>query len=342
MMLARPRSVNAVARGSAEQFPVALVAWHSAAMTLSLASVSVDLDPLRCYHQIHGLGPVPEQLTEVVLQRALPRFLEVFDRFGLASTLFVVGSDALDGMAGRPLLREAARLGHELGNHSFGHPYDLSRGSESEIEHELVACEQILDELRGKPGGVCGFRAPGYELSESLLSVLARLGFRYDSSVFPCPPYYLAKLAVLAKLRLQGRHSASIIGSPWQQLAPSQPYRPALQSPNRRGSAPLVELPVAVTPWLRLPAIGTFLLLSSPLRKLLLHGMTAQPFFNLELHGIDLIDAQLDGIPPELVARQPDLQLPLWQKQAALVDILRFLIDHAALVPLAVAAQRFG
>lgn len=311
-------------------------------MTLSLGSVSVDLDPLRCYYQIHGLGPSPDHLTDVVLQRALPRFLDVFDRFGLRSTLFVVGSDALDGSPGRPLLREAARLGHELGNHSFHHPYDLSRLPLSVIVDELRACEQVLDELRGKPGSVCGFRAPGYELSPTLLSALSQLGFRYDSSVFPCPPYYLAKLAVLAKLRVSGRRSSSIIGSPWQQLAPMQPYRPAQDDPNRPGSAPLIELPVAVTKYLRLPAIGTSLLLSAPLRRALLTGMLRQRFFNLELHGIDLIDAKLDGIPSELVARQPDLQVPLWQKQQSLVEILRFLTDHAQVLPLQDVASHFA
>lgn len=311
-------------------------------MTLSLGSVSVDLDPLRCYYQIHGLGAAPDQLAEVVLQRALPRFLDVFARFGLRATLFVVGSDALDGSVGRPLLRQAAQLGHELGNHSFGHPYELSRLSESAIVDELRACEQVLDELRGQPGKVCGFRAPGYELSPALLRALSQLGFRYDSSVFPCPPYYLAKLLVLAKLRLSGRQSASIIGSPWQQLAPMQPYRPAIDNPNRTGSAPLIELPVAVTKYLRLPAIGTSLLLSAPLRHVLLAAMLRQPFFNLELHGIDLIDAQLDGIPSELVARQPDLQVPLWQKQKALVEILRFLTDHAQVLPLAEVAMHFA
>lgn len=311
-------------------------------MTLRLASVSVDLDPLRCYYQIHGLGICPEGLDEVILSRALPRFLEVFDRFGIRSTLFVVGSDALDGMAGRPLLKQAARLSHELGNHSFSHPYELSRLSRLEIEYELSACEQILDELRPVPTGPCGFRAPGYELSQPLLDVLIDKGYRYDSSVFPCPPYYLLKLSVLGLLALRGQTSASIVGSPWQQLAPTQPYRPSRHSPNRRGDAPLIELPVAVTPSLRLPAIGTFLLLSKPLRKLLLSGMTRQPFFNLELHGIDLIDAKLDGIPTELVAKQPDLQLPLWQKQAALCEILRFLQDHASMVPLSEAAAQLG
>ena len=311
-------------------------------MTLRLASVSVDLDPLRCYYQIHGLGVCPETFSDVILARALPRFLEVFDRFGIRSTLFVVGSDALDGMAGRPLLRKAAQLSHELGNHSFSHPYALSRLSPQDIESELAACEQVLDELRPSPSGPCGFRAPGYELSVPLLQSLLSAGYRYDSSVFPCPPYYLLKLSVLGLLALRGQQSASIVGSPWQQLAPTQPYRPSPHNPNRSGDAKIVELPVAVTPALRLPAIGTFLLLSKPLRRVLLRGMTRQPFFNLELHGIDLIDAKLDGIPAELVAKQPDLQLSLWQKMAALGEILRFLQDHAAVVPLSDAAQQLG
>jgi hypothetical protein len=50
--------------------------------------------------------------------------------------------------------------------------------------------------------------------------------------------------------------------------------------------------------------------------------MRARGFFNLELHGIDLIDAEEDGIPGQLVARQPDLRLPLARKRAALEAVL--------------------
>ena len=46
------------------------------------------------------------------------------------------------------------------------------------------------------------------------------------------------------------------------------------------------------------------------------------PFFNLELHGIDLADADADGMPAALVARQPDLRRPLAHKLAALDDTL--------------------
>ena len=46
------------------------------------------------------------------------------------------------------------------------------------------------------------------------------------------------------------------------------------------------------------------------------------PLFNLELHGIDLADAEADEIPPALVARQPDLRRPLAHKLAALDETL--------------------
>lgn len=308
-------------------------------MSLRLAAVSVDLDPLRCYHQIHGIAPPEPELADVVLRRALPRFLELFDRFGVSATFFVVGSDAVPGSASRAILAEAAGAGHELGNHSHTHPYELARLGRPAIERELSDCDAVLRELHPKGLQPRGFRAPGYELSPTLWSVLEAQGYAYDSSLWPCPPYYLAKLAVLGKMALLGRRSASIVGSPLQRIGPTQPYRPDGERPWRRGSSPVVELPVAVTPTLRLPAIGTFLLMSERLRRTLLLGMRRQPFFNLELHGIDLIDAAADGIPAALRQRQPDLRVPLADKLAALSETLGFLREHCAVVPLCEVAE---
>jgi hypothetical protein len=42
------------------------------------------------------------------------------------------------------------------------------------------------------------------------------------------------------------------------------------------------------------------------------------PFFNLELHGIDVADAGPDRLPPALIARQPDLRIGGQQKLEAL------------------------
>src|SRR5262249_38606504 len=155
-------------------------------------------------------------------------------------------------------------------------------------------------------------RAPGYDVSAEMLEIVAGLGYVYDSSIFPAPGYYVAKAAVMAGLRLVGRRSGAVMTDPRALLAPADPYRPSPRAPWRRGQATVIELPIAVTPGLRLPAIGTNLLLfPTPLRAAWLERMRGRSFFNLELHGIDLVDADLDGIPTELVARQPDLRAPL-------------------------------
>ena len=78
-----------------------------------------------------------------------------------------------------------------------------------------------------------------------------------------------------------------------------------------------------MTPLARLPVIGTSLILAPPwFRRQLVAAALRAPFFNLELHGIDLADADADGMPAALVARQPDLRRPLAHKLAALDDTL--------------------
>jgi peptidoglycan-N-acetylglucosamine deacetylase len=176
-----------------------------------------------------------------------------------------------------------------------------------------------------------GFRAPGYEISGELLDLLCERGYRYDSSTFPSVPYYTAKAAVMAGLRVRGRSSGSILGNPAALTAPLRPYRPSADSPYRSGDRPLVELPMAVTPWLRLPVIGTTLVTAPAwLRRRLVASALRAPFFNLELHGIDLADAESDGLPSALISRQHDLRVPLAAKTAALDGTLRQIRESGA------------
>jgi len=137
-----------------------------------------------------------------------------------------------------------------------------------------------------------------------------------------------------------------VLTDPRALLAPGDPYRPDARAPWRRGQSPLVELPVAVTPFARVPAIGTNLLLApTRLRAHWLEAMRRRPFFNLELHGVDLLDADLDGIPAELALRQPDLRVALVNKRRALEATLGRLALEYELVRLAEVAtegQREG
>jgi peptidoglycan-N-acetylglucosamine deacetylase len=280
-------------------------------VTSRRCAVSIDLDAIACYYRIHALGAAPPELAHVVYERAVPRAARLFAAHGVHVTWFVVGRDAAHPPSAARL-RERLAAGDELGNHSHTHPYDLARRSAGDVDREIGDCDRVLRELGATPRG---FRAPGYDVSPAMLDALARRGYRYDSSVFPAPGYYAAKAAVMTALAARGRPSGAIMTDPRLQLAPADPYRPAMTAPWRRGQAPLVELPIAVTPRLRVPAIGTTLLLApEAVRRRLLVAMTGRAVWNLELHGIDFCDAERDGIPGELVARQPDLRLPIADK----------------------------
>jgi peptidoglycan/xylan/chitin deacetylase (PgdA/CDA1 family) len=281
-------------------------------------SVSVDLDAIECYFRIHALpGPVPERARFAILRRCLPRFAELFARHGVRATFFVVGRDLEEDAEGRALLGELARAGHELASHTHTHPYDFVRLPEARIEEEVDRAHAAVGACAG--GAPRGFRAPGYEISAGVLELLRARGYRYDSSAFPSAPYYAAKAAIMAVMRARGRRSGSILGSPRVLGAPRAPYRPAAGAPYRRGALDILELPMTVTRVARLPVIGTSLVAGPAwLRRYLVAAALREPFFNLELHGIDLADPEGDEMPPALVARQPELHRPLAYKLAAL------------------------
>lgn len=315
---------------------------------MRVCSVSVDLDPLDCYYGIHGLGATPGPLAHVILRRALPRFAEIFARHKVAATFFVVGRDAEHDVAGKKQLASLAAAGHELGNHSYTHPYELARLPHASIDDEVKRAHDVIGDIAGT--APLGFRAPGYDLSSRVLDVLMARGYRYDSSVFPSWPYYLGKAGVMGLMAAVGKKSRSVLVDPRMLFAPAEPYRPG-RSPFSRGQATVVELPVSTTPLLRLPAIGSWapfvslLLAPTAVRARLLESMRKRSFFNLELHGIDLVGAEEDGIPAELVARQPDLRVPLVYKQRALEATLdRLALDYrfAPLADVAADVQREG
>lgn len=290
-------------------------------MTVTVCA-SVDLDAIECYHRIHALSvPVPEAARFAVLRACLPRFAELFGRFGVKATFFTVGQDVLADPEGRGILADLVKQGHEVASHSHTHPYDLVRLPRAQIANELDRAAQALADATGtRP---VGFRAPGYEITGTVMELLADRGYAYDSSAFPSIPYYLAKATVMGAMKVMGRSSGSILGSPRVLGAPTKIYRPSMTNPYAKGHAPLLELPITVTPWLRLPVIGTALItLPELMRKRLVATALRTGFFNFELHGIDLCDAGKDGVAPQLVAKQPDLRVAFAEKYQALAATL--------------------
>jgi peptidoglycan/xylan/chitin deacetylase (PgdA/CDA1 family) len=279
---------------------------------MRLCCLSVDLDEIHHYHALHGLplplGPSKTAVYDVALSR-----WEAFARsHELPLTFFVVGAD-LRRPANAVRLRTLADAGHELGNHTLDHCYDLTRLAPAAMEHQVQAATTAIHAATGTQ--VLGFRAPGYTLSDRLVRVLMASGIRYDSSVFPSPAYYAAKLLALGALKLGGKRSQSIVGAPTVLLAPTRPYRLGAAY-YRRGSG-LLELPIQVTRRLRLPYIGTALTLAGPdVARRLTRGVIGEPVVNLELHGIDLLDAA-DGLS-DLLGKQPDVRVSQSRKLDAL------------------------
>jgi hypothetical protein len=293
-----------------------------------LANVSVDLDPMRCYGAMHGLDDtVAPPADDPIYVRAIPRLRALFDARAVRATFFVVARD-LEDSSYAGIVRALADDGHEIASHSLDHPYDLVRLGRRRMVDQIEGAAVAIEGAIGRRPA--GFRAPGYTVTDELFELLALSGARYDASVFPCPAYWAAKAAALAWMRLAGRTSASIVGSPAVLGAPVEPYR--VGRPYTRPGDGLLEIPVGVTAGARLPFLGTALVLAGPRgARALARGMRRRGFASLELHGIDLCDAATDGLGA-LASRQLDLRVGLARKRSAL---------DAALGQLAEDGRRF-
>lgn len=118
---------------------------------------------------------------------AIPRILDVLDRFGVTSSFAVPGHTAY---AWPDLVRSIAERGHEIVHHGWVHenPAAFDREGEKEkIERGLEALQHVLGV---KPSG---YRSPAWNFSPHTLSLLREYGFSYDSSCMAhdCYPYYL-------------------------------------------------------------------------------------------------------------------------------------------------------
>jgi hypothetical protein len=293
--------------------------------------LTVDVDPLRCYAEIHGLDAGLG--GNAVYERAMLRFLDWLERKRLKATFFVVTSDLDDarhGVVNRGIVREAVRLGHEIATHTHSHPYHFDRLPADEQEREIERSVALIREATGV--GPIGFRAPGYNVRAEMVPMLARHGLRYDASILPSVPYWLLRAAMIGRIKLAGKKSGSQLGC-FKNFASGA--RPRLLT---HGGSVLREIPISATP-LGFPMVGTFLNLLGPQRLDSVLGFAAacDPL-HLEFHGVDLLDLERDGLPAEL-AVQRDLLVPLETKLAVLDRLADFIRGRFDVTTLAEAAR---
>jgi peptidoglycan-N-acetylglucosamine deacetylase len=303
---------------------------------LKLASVSIDLDEVPRYAAIHGLESPLGLAAHAVYERCVPRLTAWLEDESIRATFFAVGED-LERKENRTTIVSLHRAGHEIANHSYHHHYDLTRRAAGAIREEVERCASIIEDVCGaRP---TGFRAPGYTVSHALFGALEASGVEYDSSVFPCPSYYAAKVLALAAIKLRGRKSASVLDTPWALRAPRQPYR--IGQPYWRTGEGLLELPIGVTS-MGLPYIGTSLVFGGQrITEHLTKQMLGMELINLELHGLDAADALEDGLDA-MVPYRTDLRRTAAAKLRTLGTAIRMIRQAGyELVTLQEAARRF-
>lgn len=125
-------------------------------------------------------GKLPEPST--CLFRQLDFLLEFLADRATKATFFVLGIVAEKYP---DLIRRVAQQGHEVASHGYGH-FPVHRLSRGEFIEDTRKAKLLLEDIVSMP--VEGYRAAEFSIrTDSLwaLSVLAELGFKYDSSIFP-------------------------------------------------------------------------------------------------------------------------------------------------------------
>lgn len=272
------------------------------------AVFSCDLDTVDRHLQGYGIDDAPA--CDRIYRAAVPRLLELFAELGVPGVLFVIARDA---HAERALWRDAAAAGHEIASHSLTHTQPFSTLDDERLHTELAESRARLSEASGVE--VIGFRAPAWDVTERVLAMIADCGYRYDASVFPTPVLIASRLAAYRRSAHKGSiFSMDLVG---HAFAPAAPHR--LRSVGNG----LIEFPISVTRWLRLPVYHTFSYFVPPwlfargLRSALRSG---RPLC-YEFHAADLLDLAHDGVDQRL-DRHPGMQVPLAAKRAALRDVL--------------------
>lgn len=246
-------------------------------------------------------------------ESALPRFLDLFDAYGIKATLFVVGRDLLFPPRVK-LLEEAIKRGHEIANHSMNHAEGFSFLSREEKQQEIALAEGLIkDKLGVIPRG---FRTPSNDVDGEVLKILQDRGYVYDSSLLP--NYYsrlirkikFSSLGILRKDRYLGRLAYG--------LAPLAPYHPSEKAIWRKGRTRIIEVPITTMPFFRLPFHVSFTLAMHQLgwgTALFDAGYALLKSTRLPLNMVFHTNELSDPVEDARIRRQFGLNLPVAQKE---------------------------
>jgi peptidoglycan/xylan/chitin deacetylase (PgdA/CDA1 family) len=151
--------------------------------------------------------------------------LEILEERHIKATFFTTGYFTEKRSK---LMREVVKRGHEIACHGYVHQSLISLDNIT-LKSEIIRATKILRRIAGIPP--VGFRAPQCLIDQRILDILEELGYRYDSSI----------------------HPTFIPGRYFNLTAPVSPYHPSSDRVIVHGERSILEIPISVTPILRLP-----------------------------------------------------------------------------------------
>jgi peptidoglycan/xylan/chitin deacetylase (PgdA/CDA1 family) len=156
--------------------------------------------------------------------------LDEFEKYDTSATFFVVGEIA---EAYPEMVSRIAVEGHEIASHSHTHRR-LSSLSSNDRRDELKDSKATIEAVDSSIT-VKGFRAPVFDFKQDHFTMLSAAGYEYDSSGLPArrvPGFYEHSIPVTKPSR-----AASFVSD---------------------GPSDVLEVPVSVMPYLRLPISGAW------------------------------------------------------------------------------------
>ena len=145
--------------------------------------ITIDVED---YFQVEAARPFVEfedwERQELRVEQNVRKLLDMLEARQVKAPFFVLGwiAERLPG-----LVREIQQSGHEVASHGYAHRM-IHGQTPDEFREDVRKAKAILEDITGSE--VLGFRAPTFSITEETLwalDVLAKEGYRYDSSIFP-------------------------------------------------------------------------------------------------------------------------------------------------------------
>src|SRR5437868_2310473 len=126
---------------------VAVRAAAVAPQTGEKSKLTATAEPGITFDWVHVDGPyVAMTFDDGPSAKLTPKLLELLAAHHIKATFFLIGQNVVDHPE---IVQRAAREGHEIGNHSWSHPY-LAKMSDDAVRRELRRTDDAIKDATGR------------------------------------------------------------------------------------------------------------------------------------------------------------------------------------------------